>query len=511
MIGSCAPFSEDSYGSVGGRVDLKYFQNIPSRKFCSYACDVAGNLPDLKGNVIPNYTYDALDRLATAAGTGPNWFNQNYQYDRIGNITYKSEAGASGSKTLTYTYDYPVRPHAVKSILTIRSIYTDSTINIVYNYDQKPISITGGSGTTSFTYDGNGQRVKKVSPSETVYYFGEFYEKRGSTRIINLFAGNRRVASVWLDVSGNPQFTQFYHPDHLGSTNVVTDQNGNRAEWMEYFPFGTYRVNVDYASGFPDVFYTYTGQEEDYELTFYNFKARLYDPLLGRFISPDMIEPDLGDPQSRNRYAYCLNNPLIYTDPTGQQVNEQMWDFVDINIFDWPIYFDIKKDFVSFGTLSATEPLQTWIYITSGLSVGTGIFSGEGGTYYLIDPNSAEYYQFGYGSGGVGLSLPGSYASQVEAGLFQGPSDPIKISPFTLTVSGFAAWGKGYSGQVTGTSFWGSGEGGSSIGLAGGKGASIAGMLTYSWYVGKGEVLPEKYMSIYQNTLKQLPSNNLRK
>ena len=61
----------------------------------------------------------------------------------------------------------------------------------------------------------------------------------------------------------------------------------------------------------------YTDQELDTETGLYNYDARMYDPLIGRFISPDSMVPDLYDPQSLNRYSYCRNNPLIYTDPTG--------------------------------------------------------------------------------------------------------------------------------------------------------------------------------------------------
>jgi len=106
---------------------------------------------------------------------------------------------------------------------------------------------------------------------------------------------------------------------------VITDQNGNRKEQMEYFPFGTYRAfgiptgTYDFDANFPDVFYTFTGQEEDDELGLYNFKARLYDPVIGRFISADTIVPNPEDPQSLNRYSYCLNNPLRYIDPTGNE------------------------------------------------------------------------------------------------------------------------------------------------------------------------------------------------
>ncbi len=110
---------------------------------------------------------------------------------------------------------------------------------------------------------------------------------------------------------------QLYRPNHLGSTSIVTDQTGAKKEWNEFYPFGSYRVNIDYDASFPDVFYTFTDQEEDDELGLYNFKARLYDPLIGRFISPDSIVPDPVDPQALNRYSYARNNPLIYKDPSG--------------------------------------------------------------------------------------------------------------------------------------------------------------------------------------------------
>ena len=61
----------------------------------------------------------------------------------------------------------------------------------------------------------------------------------------------------------------------------------------------------------------YTDQELDAENGLYNYNARLYDPFIGRFISPDTIVPEFFDPQSLNRYSYVLNNPLIYTDPSG--------------------------------------------------------------------------------------------------------------------------------------------------------------------------------------------------
>lgn len=70
-------------------------------------------------------------------------------------------------------------------------------------------------------------------------------------------------------------------------------------------------------------------------------------------------------------------------------------------------------------------------------------------------------------------------------------------------MSGFAAAGKGLSGQITGTSFWGKGEIGATAGFAAGAGAGISGMVTHSWYMGQGNVLPGKNKVIYQKILKQ--------
>jgi len=74
------------------------------------------------------------------------------------------------------------------------------------------------------------------------------------------------------------------------------------------------------------VSYTLAGQEYDDELGFYNYKARLYDPLVGRFITPDRIVPRSDDPQSMNRYSYAINNPIRHNDPTGKAFADQHFE-----------------------------------------------------------------------------------------------------------------------------------------------------------------------------------------
>jgi RHS repeat-associated protein len=103
---------------------------------------------------------------------------------------------------------------------------------------------------------------------------------------------------------------------HLGSTSVTLDANGNKIGEMKYYPFGETR------SGTAPTDRRFTGQrQEDSSLgSLYDFNARFYSPVLGRFLSADTIVPSASDPQQLNRYAYGLNNPVKYLDPSGHIV-----------------------------------------------------------------------------------------------------------------------------------------------------------------------------------------------
>ena len=76
---------------------------------------------------------------------------------------------------------------------------------------------------------------------------------------------------------------------------------------------------TSFTSGTTPTRYRCTGQREEASLGLYYYGARWYDPHIGRFIQPDTIVPNPGDAQAFDRYAYVLNNPLKYVDPTGHQ------------------------------------------------------------------------------------------------------------------------------------------------------------------------------------------------
>ncbi len=267
------------------------------------------------------YAYDNLDRLLSDAAAGANGYTQTYSYDILGNMTYKSDVGA-----YTYNPDPSIQPHAVLTAgtmsfqydangnMTQKAVSGGPTYNINWNEDNRPVSINN----VAFTYDGNGQRVRKANGVNTTLYFGNVYEIRNGTGFIHLYANGQRIASVSADGSGN---IQYYHANHISSSAAITNQNSIPQQNIDYYPYGSYQPGTPTtpAGGFPGVHYTFTGQEWDDETGLYNYGARLYDPLLGRFISPDTIISKPRKLQAFNRYSYVLNNPLKYIDPSGHQ------------------------------------------------------------------------------------------------------------------------------------------------------------------------------------------------
>ncbi|MFN3929152.1 MAG: RHS repeat-associated core domain-containing protein, partial [Thermoflexus sp.] len=158
-----------------------------------------------------------------------------------------------------------------------------------------------------FVYDGDGNRILRIGPGGTTVYIGDYYERRGSAVTKYYYVAGQRVA---VRVNGS---LYFLHADHLGSTTLLTDQSQQVIARRWYYPYGETR----YAIGTLPTDRQFTGQRWDSGLALYDYRARYYHPALGRFLSADTIVPEPGNPQALNRYAYVLNNPLRYTDPTG--------------------------------------------------------------------------------------------------------------------------------------------------------------------------------------------------
>jgi RHS repeat-associated protein len=112
--------------------------------------------------------------------------------------------------------------------------------------------------------------------------------------------------------------------DHLGSTSVTANADGTLASAQTYTAWGTTR------SGTLPTDRQYTGQISESQLGIYFYNARYYDPYLARFISPDTLIPQPGSPLAWDRYSYTYNNPIRYSDPTGNRACSTMEECEDL-------------------------------------------------------------------------------------------------------------------------------------------------------------------------------------
>ena len=273
------------------------------------------------GTWTQSYAYtDGVNRLTSASETGPGTaWTESYGYDSSGNRWVTGYPGlpaptnetpqgpgwyGTNNRIVTagWTYDGAGNVTAVGG--TSRSFAYDAENR------QKTATVNGTA--TTYAYDGDGRRVSKTMGTQTTLYaydaFGNLAQEYG--------------------VTGATAGTQYYTADHLGSTRLVTDATGSAGtmQCFDYMPFG-----AEIASGTDgrascfgngtDAFYPeFTAKERDSESGLDFFGARYFSGAQGRFTSPDepLNDQYQSDPQSWNLYSYVRNNPLKFTDPTGQ-------------------------------------------------------------------------------------------------------------------------------------------------------------------------------------------------
>jgi RHS repeat-associated protein len=301
---------------------------------------------------------------------------------------------------------------------------------ILYDVENRPRRINvidSALPPVSFTYDYQGQRVKKrVGTTNITTYVSSLYEYKEISGIsapiytMHIFAGGRRVASK----TGTEGWV-YQHSDHLGSLRVATGPAGNIRQTDEYDPFGKTAKETSTASISP---YKFTGQEEDAETGLYYYGARYYDPALGRFISADTIVQAPGDPQTLNRYSYCRNNPVLFTDPSGH-------------------IFGIDDAFF-FGMIAAGALLGATTSAITGQDIGTGALTGAISAAFFMGAHAiiaakgltgivaaSVHVSAGTSSGAInaaitgGDPLMGAVTSGVSAGVAYGVGSDLEFPP----------------------------------------------------------------------------------
>ena len=191
--------------------------------------------------------------------------------------------------------------------------------DFTWDYRNRLIEATNGTTTVSYGYDPDNIRIWSFDGGATTTYPAKNYNITGATSTRHIFVNNDLVATIEAD--GVLTTTHYIHTDHLGGSSIVTDENGDVEQLMDYFPFGGIRIN-DQAGSF-DEKRKFTGHEYDEDTGLSYMGARYYDAAPGRFMSHDPAAKDdpekfLGDPQQLNFYSYARNNPINFTDPDGK-------------------------------------------------------------------------------------------------------------------------------------------------------------------------------------------------
>lgn len=299
-----------------------------------------------------SYCYDNLNRLTSAHEGTLFWSctagNPQMTYSAFGNLTEKDGQ----------TYIYPtgvgaIRPHAVTSVGATIHTYDasgnitsdDANGNMIIDNDDRTFTysvfdqmtlVERGGDRLEFGYGIDRQRNYREETVNAVttktFYMGSAERvETGTTVEIRRRIGGEVVITHELDVNDDVDSTKVRYQmlDHLGSPIAVYDGSAGASERLSYGTWGNRRnydtplvalphYNTDFVSGVDtDTVRGYTGHEHGDAFGIIHMNGRIYDPQLGRTLQADPFIQDPTNTQSYNRYSYVLNNPLVYTDPSG--------------------------------------------------------------------------------------------------------------------------------------------------------------------------------------------------
>ncbi len=296
-----------------------------------YTFDNLGNLTQRKDHdqtgLTEDFSYDNLNRLTQTNVVGAG--TVTFTYDDLGNITNKSDVG-------NYSYGAGnAGPHAVTNAGGITYAYDNNGNQIsgdgktiTWSSYNKPTLITKGGSSSAFTYGPDRARYLQVTDDgtdiTTTTYIGGLYEKveiGSETKEKHFIRAGSQTIAIYTTSNQTSDTTEYLHRDHLGSIDTITDASGMVVDKLSFDAFGKRRLS-NWNAGVPvlnSLHNTrgFTGHEMLDAVGLIHMNGRVYDPLLGRFMSADPTMQFPKNMQNYNRYSYVLNNPLSYTDPSG--------------------------------------------------------------------------------------------------------------------------------------------------------------------------------------------------
>ena len=307
----------------------------------SYRWLTTGNLYSRKNELlghVERFDYDDFNRLTTV--TLNNTQTLSTTYNPLGNPDNRTGFGDIACLNANL-------PHAVTLTSAVPDAYQGMNQTAIYNSLNKVKSMnetdyqTGKQNHAYQAWYGASeelvrQRITSSSTITTRRIFGPYETETGMTAKNYVYLPDGSLVG-W--AAGN----NFYYTlrDHLGSIIAIVDQDGNVQQQLSYDAWGRRRdpTTWNYNANLPTPLTSkgFTGHDHLDNFKLINMGGRMYDPVIGRFLNPDIIVQFPENPQSYNRYSYALNNPLKFTDPSGWSLKmlDDEWEIDKMGNIKW--------------------------------------------------------------------------------------------------------------------------------------------------------------------------------
>ena len=333
------------------------------------------------GGLNETFQYDAFDRLTNnITKQGTNIIAQETNiYDTKGRITNNNIGD--------YSYDV-AKPYQLSTIENINDLgyYQANPLQeVTYNERKAPLTIKQqGKENIFFNYNGfdkrtamyYGNEVADYTASSKIRYYSPIgdievdFDKTTNKYIVNMFVdGDAYSANILQRKENNNNALYYLHRDYLGSILAVTNSTGSIVEKRHFDAWGNVLLVEDGQNNnlnkLTFLERGYTGHEHLQGVGLINMNARLYDAKLHRFLAPDNFVQDPSNPQNYNRYGYVMNNPLKYTDESGE-----------IALTALTAIFNAIKEFVQHGVNFSD---YDWHQTRMAWKIDSGMFQGNFG------------------------------------------------------------------------------------------------------------------------------------
>ena len=303
-----------------------------------YGYDTRGNIASEKNSISgaqQKYLYDGQNQL-TEVKNGSGTTLYSYTYDTAGNLLSKTD----GSTTHTYDYgntawadlltSYDGQTISYDEIGNPTSYYNGSRYSFTWQQGRQLATAVKGSTSVSYAYDMAGVRSSKSVGSTTYNYItlsGKVMRQTWNGNVIDfIYDENNKPYEMRYKASGSSSYTTYYYILNVqGDVMALMDSSGSIVAQYSYDPWG--KVTVQNPNGTANTSSTfvgninplrYRGYYYDTETGLYYLQSRYYDPVIGRFINADAFaSTDVLGLLSTNMFAYCENNPINCSDPTG--------------------------------------------------------------------------------------------------------------------------------------------------------------------------------------------------